>query len=156
MNVALPTLEQQIEIAAPPGRVWELVADVTQMCEWSPQVVSTRLRTGYDTVGLGTEFTNLNEHQGVQWPTHAKIVRFEPERALAFRVAENFTIWSYELTPTDDGGTLLVQRREAPDGVSELARDYVESQLGGVKDFMPAVAAGGRDTLDALKAAAEA
>lgn len=156
MNLDLPTMEHQIEIDAPPAQVWALLSDVRRMCEWSPQVVSTRLRAGYDTVGLGTEFTSRNQHDGKEWTTHAKVVRFEPDRALAFRVAENYTIWTYELAPSGESGTLLTQRREAPDGVSELAFGYVESELGGVKDFLPAVAAGGRDTLAALKAAAEA
>ena len=156
MNVEIPRLEHQIEIDAPPAKVWELISDVRRMNEWSPQVTSTRLRAGYDTVALGTEFTNRNQHQGQEWTTHATIVRFEPEQALAFRVAENGMVWAYELTPLGDSGTLLTQRREAPEGVSELAAGFVESHLGGAGTLMPAVAAGGRETLEALKAAAEA
>ena len=53
-------LEDSIEIAADRARVWALVSDVRRMHEWSPQVLSTRIKS--DEVGLGTDFTNLNQH----------------------------------------------------------------------------------------------
>ena len=125
-------LEDSIEIAADRARVWALVSDVRRMHEWSPQVLSTRIKS--DEVGLGTDFTNLNQHGELQWPTHATVTRFEPERAIAFKVKENWVSWSFELTPTD-GGTLLTQRREAPDGISPMSLEWTEEHLGGQADF---------------------
>ncbi|WP_462288085.1 SRPBCC family protein [Nostocoides sp.] len=43
-----PLLREEIVVNAPPPRVWELVSDVRRMGEWSPQVVSTRLRDGFE------------------------------------------------------------------------------------------------------------
>ena len=42
-----PDLLDSVHIAASPERVWSLVSDVRRMSEWSPQVESTRLRSGF-------------------------------------------------------------------------------------------------------------
>ena len=82
------------------------------MSEWSPQVTSTRLRSGFDEVGPGAQFTNRNQHGELTWTTHAEIVDWEPERRLVFRVEENWAVWSFELQPTPTG-VRLTQRRRA-------------------------------------------
>lgn len=147
-------LESTIEIAAPPSRVWELVSDVRRMSEWSPQVESTRLRAGFDEVALGTQFTNRNSLGELTWTTHGEIVRFSPETELAFRIEENWVIWSFSLSPTASG-TLLTQRRAAPDGISDLSHDLTEGFMGGQAVFTETMRAGMASTLAALKAAAE-
>ena len=151
----VPELETTIDIAAPVARVWELVSDVRRMHEWSPQVESTRLRAGFDTVGLGAQFTNRNVNGEAVWTTHAEIVRFDPERELAFRVEENWLIWSFSLAATDDG-TRLTQRREQPEGISELSHELTVGFLGGHDAFTDLMRAGTSETLEAIKAAAEA
>lgn len=150
-----PPLEASIEIDAEPAAVWPLVSDVCRMSEWSPQVTSTRLRSGFDAVALGAEFTNRNHYGELEWTTHAKVVRFEPGRALAFRVEENWQVWSFELTPLDGGRTLLTQRRAAPDGLSDLSLELTNGFMGGVASFTETMRAGMRETLEAIKATAE-
>ena len=51
---------------------------------------------------LGTTFVNINRRGALFWPTQAKVVRFEPHREFAFRIKENWTIWSFTLEPTGD------------------------------------------------------
>ncbi len=133
-NAVRPLLEQSIEIAAPVAEVWALVSDVRRMPEWSPQVTSTRLRSGFETCELGAQFTNRNAYGELEWTTHAEIVRFEPERELAFRVEENWAIWSFHLSTSGDG-TLLTQRRELPDGLSDLSRELTDGFMGGQDAF---------------------
>jgi len=152
---AVSLLEDAVEIDASPARVWELVHDVCRMSEWSPQVTSTRLRTGYDEVGLGARFTNRNHLGELVWTTHGEIVRFAPERELAFRIEENWAIWSFRLEPTAHG-TRLVQRRELPEGISQLSVDLTEGFLGGQEQLTANLRDGMRQTLERLKAAAEA
>ena len=149
-------LEHSIEIDATPARVWELVADVCRMPEWSPQVRSTRLRQGHDRVKLGAEFTNLNREGDLEWTTHGEIVRFTPGREVAFRIAENFVIWSFRIDPIDEGGTLLVQRRDTPDGISDLSLELTEGFMGGQAVFTQTLHAGMAQTLQRIKDAAEA
>ena len=148
-------LEQSIDVAAPPATVWDLVRDVTRMPEWSPQVASTRLRSGFDDVALGAEFTNLNKQGEMEWVTHGEVVRFEPERELAFRIQENWVVWSFRLEPTD-AGTRLTQRRDTPDGISDLSLELTDGFLGGQEAFTESLRAGMRQTLERIRDAAEA
>ena len=73
------------------------------MPEWSSGVTSVRLRSGFDEVALGAEFTNRNVLGGLEWTTHATIVRWEPESAIAWRVEENWAVWSLLLESTEAG-----------------------------------------------------
>jgi hypothetical protein len=154
----VPALHEQIEIAASPAAVWALVADVTRMHEWSPQVTSTRLSDPAAAFGVGSRFTNRNVHGELTWTTHAEITRYDEGRALAFRVEENYVTWSFELVPAgEDGGrTVLHQRRDAPEGISELSRELTDAFMGGQEAFTASQRAGMRETLEGIRAAAEA
>ena len=148
-----PLIESSVDIAAPPSVVWPLVTDLVGMSERSPQVVKTHLRGG-GPVGLGSRTVNLNRRGPLFWPTQSKVVRFEPEREFAFRIRENRTIWSFTLTPTDSG-THLVQRREAPDGLSGISAGLTKAMLGGQKVFTAELREGMATTLASIKADAE-
>lgn len=148
------TLEAEIEVAADPDAVWLLVSDPVRMAEWSPQVKSVRLK-GEGPIGVGTRFTNRNADGELEWSTHGEIVRYEPEREIAFRIEENWATWSVALEPTN-AGTRLVQRRETPDGVSPLSKQFSDTIYGGVEAYGELMLAGMQETLAAIKAAAEA
>ncbi len=153
-----PLLEDRIDIAAPPATVWALISDVRRMPEWSPQVTSTRLRAGFERCEVGTEFTNRNHEGELEWTTHGEITQYDEDRVIAFRIAENWVVWSFSLEPAPDGtgGTLLTQRRETPDGLSDLSQEWTEAFLGGQGPFTATMRAGMRQTLERIKAAAEA
>jgi uncharacterized protein YndB with AHSA1/START domain len=150
-----PLLEDRVAIAAPVSRVWELVGDVCRMPEWSPQVMSTRLRAGHDRCQLGAEFTSRNHEGELEWNTHGQITRYDPEQAIAFRIAENWVVWSFLLAPTDDG-TVLTHRRETPDGLSDISIEFTDAFMGGQASFTETLRAGMRQTLERIKATAEA
>lgn len=154
-NAFTPLLERSIAIAAPPAVVWEAVGDVRRMPEWSPQVTSVRLRAPEDDIRLGTRFTNLNRLGDLEWVTHSEIVRHEPAQEIAFRIAENYTIWSFTLT-ADGADTLLTQRRETPDGISRFSLDLTENHLGGQKAFTALLEEGMERTLAGIRASTEA
>jgi uncharacterized protein YndB with AHSA1/START domain len=149
----IPQLGASIKIDAPPALVWALVSDVRRMAEWSPQVSSVRLK-GVGGPVLGTRFTNLNRQGELEWVTHGEVVRFEPGREVAFRIEENWVIWSLRLSPVGDG-TRLAQRRETPDGISALSREFTDAHLGGQSVFTASMQEGMAQTLAAIKAAAE-
>ncbi len=155
-STEVPDLHDREQIAAPPAVVWDLVGDPTRMSEWSPQVDSTRLAdAGAAGCGVGTRFTNRNVQGELAWITHGEVVRHEPGRALAFRIEENWAVWSFELEPAADGGTVLHQRREAPDGISDLSRQLTDAYLGGMEALTDNLRAGMRETLTRIRAAAE-
>ena len=152
-DLVAPLLEESITIDATPERVWSLVSDLGRMSRWSPQVVTTIVRGR--PIQLGTKMINLNRRGLLVWPTQSKVVRFEPQREIAFRVKDNFTIWSLSLTSDGAGGTILTQRREAPDGISPISRTLTDKVLGGITSFQTELGAGMRETLAKIKVDAE-
>jgi len=147
-------IEATIEIAAPPATVWALVSDLRNMARWSPQTAKSFLRS--DEGGLGARFLNVNRKGLLVWPTQSKVVRFEEGTEIAWRVKENFTIWSLRLEPTADGGTRVVQTREAPDGISDVSVGLTKVVFGGVPKFTETLQADMVRTLARIKADAEA
>ena len=148
-----PLLEESIAIDAAPERVWSLVSDLGRMSRWSPQVVRTIVRGR--PIQLGTKMININRRGPIVWPTRTKIVRFEPQQEIAFRVMDNYTIWSLTVASDGAGGTVLTQRREAPEGISSISRTFIDRLFGGVASFQTELGAGMRETLAKIKADAE-
>ncbi len=151
-------LEDSIEIAAPAEKVWSLVTDIPKMAKWSPQVVKSTVKGGE--VRLGATFSNLNKQGIKRWPTAGKVVRFTPPVGgtgeFAFKIRENRTVWSFHLEPTADGGTRLTERRETPQGISHVSLVLTKVVLGGQQGFTEELRQGIRQTLERIKAEAEA
>ncbi|HET7739102.1 MAG TPA: SRPBCC family protein [Mycobacterium sp.] len=150
--MAEPLLQAEIDITAPPAKVWALVSDLSQMPRWSPQC---RMMRAFGPLRPGTRTVNLNRRGFMFWPTTSRITEFDPERKLAFRVNENNTVWSYELEPTATG-TRLIESRHAENGVKAVSNALVNSLMGGVPSFEQELLAGMNDSLSRIKAAAEA
>lgn len=150
MTENAPLLETTTEIDAGPEAVWAVVADPRALGGLSDQVVRTHI-VGTAPVALGTRTININRRGPLLWPTRAKVVRFELHRDYAFRVKDNSTIWSFELTPTASGGTRVTHRREAPHGTSKISRTLQDTLLGGVEDFDREMQSGMAATLQRLK-----
>ena len=148
-----PLIQHSIEIAAPPATVWGIVSDLRRMGEWSPQCV--RMAVLGREVGVGTRTLNLNRDGWKRWPTSSRVVVFEPEQTLAFRVPLNRTVWTYELEPSATG-TVLTESRRAPSGVSRLSNIAVGAALGGTEAFEASLSDGIRRTLERIKVEAEA
>ena len=145
-------IEGSIEIDAPPSRVWEVVSDLRRMGEWSPQCKKMIIRGGE--VKQGTRTINVNRQGWKVWPTRSYVKVFEPERELALKIAENGTVWTYELEPTATG-TRLTEHRTTPDGVSSLSNMLTKNVLGGTENFEAELEEGIAETLRHIKAAAE-
>jgi len=150
-------IEQSIDVAAPTAAVWALVSDLKRLSQWSPQVLKSFVKGG-GPIREGTLLTNINHRGLLVWPTHSKVVRFEEEREIAWKIKENGTTWSFTLTPTTYGdvvGTHLVQRRDAPDGLSEISLSLTDKFMGGQSTFQAELQDGMRQTLAHVKQLAE-
>ncbi len=145
-------IEGSIDIDAPPARVWEVVSDLRRMGEWSPQCKKMIVRGGE--VKQGARTININRQGWKVWPTRSYVKVFEPERELALKIAENGTVWTYELEPTATG-TRLTEHRTAPNGVSSLSNMLTKNVLGGTENFEAELEEGIAETLRHIKAAAE-
>jgi uncharacterized protein YndB with AHSA1/START domain len=149
--VAEPLLQAQIDIEAPPAKVWALISDLRLMPRWSPQC---RLMKALGPVRQGTKTINLNRRNYMVWPTTSQITEVIPERKLAFRVNENNTVWAYELEPTETG-TRVIESRHAENGVKPASNFLVSTLFGGVPSFERELVDGMNDSLARIKAAAE-
>lgn len=152
--MTVPVLETSIEIAASPDQVWEVVSDLRRMREWSPQVDSTRLSDDLDDIAVGTRLTNRNVQGELAWITHAEVVRLDPGHEIAFRIEENWAIWSFAVEASP-AGARLTQRREAPEGLSPSSVQAQETWLGGQEQFTVTLRAGMRETLEGIRATLE-
>lgn len=153
-DTVAPLIEESIEVSAEHVRVWSFVSDLGRMSRWSPQVAKTIVHGR--PIALGTKMTNINRRGVLVWPTRSKVVRFEPHTEIAFRVRDNFTIWSFTLEPLPDGRTRIIQRREAPDGISDISDKLTKRFLGGIPAFQDELREGMRLTLQRIKADVEA
>jgi uncharacterized protein YndB with AHSA1/START domain len=149
--MAAPLLQAQIDIDAPPEKVWALVSDLSKMPQWSPQC---RVMKALGPLRQGTRTVNLNRRNRMFWPTTCTITEVIPQKKLAFRVNQNNAVWTYELEPTA-GGTRVVESRHAENGVTAFSNMSVNAMLGGVPNFERELVEGMNATLSRIKAAAE-
>ena len=151
--MAAPLIEDSIEIDASPEKVWSVVSDLRRMGEWSPQCKKMIIFGG--DVKLGTTTLNVNRRGPLVWPTRSKVVTFEPNKELAFRVLDNRTVWSFRIEPTDSGER-LTESRTVPGGqTTKISSTLVDKVMGGEKSFEAELAAGIRETLGKIKRAAQ-
>lgn len=146
------TLEATVDIDATPEKVWAALSDLKRMPEFSPQCRRMIVLGGATREGAHT--INLNRQRWKFWPTTSKIVRFEPNKAIAFRIMENRTVWSYLLEPTATG-TKVTERRDAPTGINKATNYAVDKLLGGVPQFEVELLEGMNATLARIKDAVE-
>jgi hypothetical protein len=116
-----PTVQVEIEIAAPCAVVWQLVVDPTRMGEFSPECAGGSWDDAAATPGVGATFTATNSWGPMTWQTTSTVTQWEPERAFSFAVgdpAEPAATWRYQFHPTRGGGTRLVEQMEFGPGTS--------------------------------------
>jgi hypothetical protein len=147
------TLAASIDIAAPVASVWRVVADVRRTGEWSPEC--RRVIPIGGRVRRGTWLLGLNRRGNTRWPTLSRVVRFEPEREISWRVDTNRSRWGYTLRETDAGCELTSTRR-TPDGVGAFAGWFTRTFLGGQTSHDEELEAGIRASLERIRSLAEA
>jgi hypothetical protein len=96
-------------MAAPASRVWDLVADITRIGEFSPETFEAEWLDGAAGPAAGARFRGHVRRNGrgpVYWTT-CTVTASDPEREFAFNVAgpggATVNTWRYELRPGPDG-----------------------------------------------------
>lgn len=145
------SLQASVEVAAAPAEVWRVVSDVRRTGEWSPECSRVVPVGG---VRAGGWLLGFNRRGRVRWATVSRVVRFEPEREIAWDVRTNGSRWSYRLERVD-GGTRLVETRETPKGVGTVARWFTRRFLGGEAGHDAELQAGMTSGLQRIKGLVE-
>lgn len=120
-------LHAAVDIAAPAPAVWRVVSDVRRTGEWSPEC---RRVVPFGAVRDGCWLLGFNRRGAVRWATLSRVVRYQPDREISWRVVTNGAEWAYRLEATASG-TRLTETRHAPGGIGRFARWFTGAFLGG-------------------------
>jgi len=142
--------EVSLRIDAPPERVWDLIADVPRMPEFTPDLWRCRWRGTVREPVPGARFIGYNR-RGI--PTPNVVERAERGREFAFRTTLHDTVWRYVLVP-DGGGALVTEQRDTS-RTRHRVMAPVYRLAGGRDELAARFRTGMRATLERLKAAAE-
>ena len=92
------------DVAAPAAVVYDLIADVTRMGEWSPECRSCEWVGAPGAVG--SRFKGHNKSGPIRWSTTAEVLTADRPRSFAFatRVGDMVgTRWTYTIEERGDG-----------------------------------------------------
>jgi uncharacterized protein YndB with AHSA1/START domain len=126
------TVEVRRTIAADPQDVYDLVADVTRMGEWSPESTGGEWLTG-EPGTVGSTFRGDNRRPWVKWSTICTVTVADPGRRFAFSVeaaGRPVAAWEYEIAPRD-GGCDVTERAVDQRGLFYKVTSVVTSGLRG-------------------------
>ncbi|HET6653982.1 MAG TPA: SRPBCC family protein [Nocardioides sp.] len=152
MNRPTPLpISASVDVDAQPADVWAVVSDVSRMPEFSPEL-RWAFAVGAREPRIGMRLVGINRRGYAVWPTTSKVVRFEPDRAVAWHTRESGATWTYELEPTATG-TRLTGRRDLA-GFT-LGTTLLAPVIGGAAGHDRELADGIRQTLLRIKAAVE-
>lgn len=93
-------------IEAPPDRIYELVADITRMGEWSPECIGAQWAVGSDGPAVGAVFNGTNSRATNEWTTPNTVIAATPGKEFAWVVGtDDFRVctWRYLFEPEGDG-----------------------------------------------------
>jgi Polyketide cyclase / dehydrase and lipid transport len=145
-----------VHMAAPAGRVWDLVSDITRTGEFSPETFEAEWLHGAAGPAAGARFRGHVRRNG-RWPvywTTCTVIASNPGREFAFTVAgpgrTTVNTWRYELRPHAEG-TDVTESFELPDRLATRMYWMLAGRARGRTNLD-----GMRATLERIKAAAEA
>lgn len=146
--------EISVDISAPPEQVWGLVTDVTNMGRWSPECHRCEWQRGASGPAVGAVFKGWNKRGLMRWSTVSTVVVADEPSHFAWEVEQSRMRWGYRFEPAGDGTKVTEYRDEIGPKPLYVRVAYKLRLLGGDPDAI--VRAGMKETLDRLKAAAEA
>ncbi len=144
-----------LHVDAPPERVWELVADLERMGEWSPECYRVQWLDGATSPAkAGARFKGWNRFRWMRWSMNCTVTEAEPGKVLSWttrRGQKELVRWTYRLEPAD-GGTDVTESFEVLHMPLEAAiiEDYVMANRDHERERAM------HTTLERIKAAAVA
>jgi uncharacterized protein YndB with AHSA1/START domain len=145
--------EVSLHIDAPAERIYDLLADVTQMGRWSPECTGGKWLDGSTGPTVGARFKGSNKKGLMRWSTTCEVTKADRPSAFEWQVAESGMLWGYRFEP-DGGGTLVTEYREKTRDTPFYVKAVQKSGLIG-KDREGLMVDGMKATLEKVKQAAE-
>jgi hypothetical protein len=150
-----PSDTVSIHVDAPAERVYDIVTDIAQMGRLSPECVGGRWLGGADGPAVGARFKGTNKRGIARWSTTNEVVEADPGRAFSFKTLQSGYQWTYRME-SDATGTLVTESRAPFRERPLIAKVFTKLLLGGEDGHEEELRAGMRQTLERVKAIAEA
>jgi hypothetical protein len=147
------THSESIVVARPPREVYEMIADVTRMGEYSPICAACWWDEG-DGPRVGAHFTGRNVLPERTWETRSEVVAADPGREFAWVVGPRIARWGYTFTAVD-GGTEVTESWELLPEADAIYEERYGDAAGTAADRYEKATNGIPVTLAAIKRAAE-
>jgi len=106
----MPVIRTEVEVDAPPSRVWQVVSEPGNLSKWDKHIVAVR---GVPPGGLqvGTTYTTDVRFMGVTAHVHATVLDLVPERSSKIRLSGLIeAVVETTLAPISAERTRLAQR----------------------------------------------
>ena len=149
------TVHEHVDAA--PEVIYDLVADVTRMGDWSPECVACEWIDGATRPAVGARFRGRNRHGLARWSNRPRVVAAERGRVFGFvatdPIGRDMTQWTYRFEPTPTG-TDVTESFEMVRSIPLYIR-LSDRWLMRVKDRQADLEANMHRTLAAIKSAAE-
>jgi uncharacterized protein YndB with AHSA1/START domain len=148
--------DESVVVAAPAEVVYDLVAEMTRMGEWSPETAQDEWIDRSTGPAVGARFVGHNvsgPFDLMKWSRKGTVLAADRGREFTFATEEGGregTVWSYRFEPAAGGGTRVTESYRV-DWIPLWARivDVPTNRAKQLRDGM-------HHTLGQLKAAAEA
>jgi hypothetical protein len=145
---------ESVVIARPPEDLYDMVADVTRMGEWSPVCTACWWDEG-DGPRQGAWFTGRNESPERTWETRSQVIAADRGREFAWVVGDSWVRWGYTFTAVDAGTQVTESWAFLPDGITRFHDRYGDDAPAQIAARTEAAHSGIPTTLAALKKTAE-
>ena len=149
-----PRYSESVVVACSPEALYDMVADVTRMGEFSPVCTACWWDDG-DGPRAGAWFTGRNQVPGRTWETRSQVIVADRGREFTWVVGQSWVRWSYTFTPAD-GGTRVTESWEfLPAGIARFHDRYGNGAPAQIANRTEAAHSGIPATLASLKKAVE-
>lgn len=150
-----PADEVSLRIAAPADRIYGIVTDVAGMGRLSPECTGGRWLDGATGPAVGARFKGSNKRGIARWSTTNEVVVATPGEEFTFKTLQSGYQWTYQLQPDGDG-TIVTERRAPFRDRPLVAKLFTQVLLGGEDGHTDELREGMQQTLERVKALAEA
>lgn len=125
----MKTITTEINISAPPKKVWDILTDINNWQTWSSVIIKSQ---GVASMGAKLNITMIGKKEGVDGPNYSPIItKLEEERNLSWTatmmagfIMTNGKILELEETPT---GTRLIHKETFSGLMSVIMWSHMET-----------------------------